>query len=121
MQIKLYLPIFFLLIFSGKILVLDSALQFLAPESPEYSIQKPLCEKRWSKRSPQTSSLQQEKTATNLLIIQNICHQNFWFEKTPETEIIFIPNYREYQYYSPSVLEIYIPNIYPPPKLLQTV
>lgn len=117
MTVKSYIAIFFLVVFFGKFLLMDSKILVAIFEADEIAYVNPFCKKQNVKI--QANSLQEALAEDHKpldLIIDSFCNATFKFEVfTWESEII-TEETRTYTHYTPSLPESSKDRFYPPPR-----
>ena len=115
MQIKTYIAIFFVAIFFGKFIAMDSKLLGVIFDSDEIAFVNPYCEQNILNNHLEGQSMG-EASLVNNNTVNVICASPFQFE-TENYPIAFAEhNYQEHNYQTQSIIITYQDKFYPPPK-----
>lgn len=119
MKIKPYIAVFFVLIFFGKFLMLDSKFLGSILETENIAWVNSYCENNPLGSSEENSKVDLEQ-ASNILILNAdaICNAPFNFidQKWPEPQAE--SNFQDIDYRNTPVISAYPDKFYPPPKVL---
>jgi len=116
MQIKSYIAIFFVAVFLGKFITLDSKLLGVIFNSDEIFFVNPLCNKHKLNTDKEGQSFDQAFLVNNIRI-NVICASHFQFEIDNYPIAIAEPNYQKHNYQTQSIINTYRDKFYPPPKV----
>ncbi|PKP13806.1 MAG: hypothetical protein CVU08_03505 [Bacteroidetes bacterium HGW-Bacteroidetes-3] len=115
MQVKSFIAIIFVMIFSGKLVTIDSKLLGVIFNSEEIILVNPFCEKNISKISQDKLRFNQASSINNISV-HVICASPFQFEVHKSLISQTKPYYHEYNYQTQSIISAYRDKFYPPPK-----
>ena len=116
MQIQSYIAIFFVTVFLGKFITMDSKLLGILVDSEEIILVNPSCKKLQSNISKEEQSFD-EASLFNNIIVNIICASPFQFEVYNEPIAFAEPNYQKHNYQTQSIISAYQDKFYPPPKV----
>jgi len=116
MQLKSYIAIFFVTVFLGKFITIDSKLLGVILDSEEINLVNPFCEKHQLNTHKEAQNLD-EVSLVNNITINVICTSPFQFEIDNYPIAIAEPNYQKYNYQTQSIINTYRDKFYPPPKV----
>lgn len=116
MQIKSYIVIFFVAVFLGKFITIDSKLLGVIFNSEEITLVNPFCEKNKLNKHQEGKSLDAASLVNNSTV-NVICASPFQFEIDSYPIAIAEPNYQKYNYQTQSIISTYRDKFYPPPKV----
>lgn len=115
MQIKSYIAIFFIAVFFGKFIALDSKLLGVIFDADEITFVNPFCEKNKLNKLQEGQSLDEASLVSNISV-NVICASPFQFEFDNYPIAFAKPNYQEHNYQTQSIINTYRDKFYPPPK-----
>jgi hypothetical protein len=115
MQIKSYIAIFFVTVFLGKFITIDSKLLGVIFDSDEITLVNPFCEKHKLSKHQEGQSLD-EASLVNNIRVNVICISPFQFKIDNYRIAITAPNYQKHNYQTQSIISAYRDKFYPPPK-----
>jgi len=115
MQIKSYIAIFFVAVFLGKFITIDSKLLGVIFDSDEITFVNPLCKKHQLNTFKEGQNFD-EASLVNNITVNVICASPFQFEMDNYPIAIAEPNYQEHNYQTQSIINNYRDKFYPPPK-----
>lgn len=115
MQIKSYIAIFFVIVFLGKFITLDSKLLGVIFNSEEITLVNPFCEKH-QLNPPKEGQSFYEASLVNNINVNVICASPFQFKIDNYPIAIAAKNYQEHNYQTQSIINTYRDKFYPPPK-----
>ncbi|MCG9970791.1 hypothetical protein [Christiangramia crocea] len=118
MDLKPYIALYFIFVFFGKFVVMDSKILLAVMDGDEIAYNNPFCEKHKRKVPAVAFMDTMESDSEGFdLTIESLCNNPLTFE-------LFNWNYknikvksREYAYYTPSLQESVPDRFYPPPKM----
>ena len=118
MKLKIYIALFFILLFGGKLLIIDSGVIEILTED-RISVANPLCKKKGEiKKDKNTPSLQFQEAEINLqqLSFASLCSPQFKRDLyIPKVE--FSENkIHKHNFYTIKLNTIYLDHLSPPPK-----
>ena len=116
MQIKSYIAIFFVAVFLGKFITVDSKLLGVIFNSGEITFVNPLCKKQELNTHKEGQSFDQASLVNNFRV-NVICASAFQFEIDHYPIAIAEPNYQKHNYQTQSIISTYRDKFYPPPKV----
>jgi len=116
MQLKSYIAIFFVTVFLGKFITIDSKLLGVILDSEEITLVNPFCEKHQLNTHKEGQSLDKASLVNNITI-NVICTSPFQFEIDNYPIAIVEPNYQKHNYQTQSIMSAYRDKFYPPPKV----
>ena len=116
MQIKSYIAIFFVAVFLGKFITMDSKLLGIIVDSEEITIVNPFCKKLQPKTTKEIQSFDEASLFSNS-IVHVICASPFQFEVYNDPIAFVAPNYQIHSYQTQSIISNYRDKFYPPPKV----
>jgi hypothetical protein len=116
MQIKSYIAIFFVAVFLGKFITMDSKLLGVIFDSNEITFVNPLCKKQLLNTNEEGQSLNQASLVNNINV-NVICTSPFQFKIDNYPIAIAEHNYQEHNYQTQSIINTYRDKFYPPPKV----
>lgn len=118
MNLKSYIAIFFMVVFFGKSLMMDT--NFLASilDTKEIVYINPFCENKKAELF-ENGSTRDFSPVSNVLIIpiDSYCNAPFQFHLSGWTLIEVKTNYQRYNYTSPEFFETFSDKFYPPPQV----
>lgn len=119
MKIKPYIAVFFVLIFFGKFLMLDSKFLGSILESENIAWVNTYCENNPLGSSEENIPDDLEQ-ASNVLVLNTdaICNAPFHFSENNWPESQSEPNFQHIDYRNTPVISAYPDKFYPPPKVL---
>ncbi|HET8886082.1 MAG TPA: hypothetical protein VFM70_06995 [Salinimicrobium sp.] len=116
MKAKTYIPIFFVLIFFGKLLSVEAALPQLLFDAETIAFVNPFCKKKSSKKSSETEMFS-EASATLVVHVNSFCNSVFKVDFF-EWKNAPVHHYsEEIAYQFPTEISAFSSKFYPPPKL----
>lgn len=116
MQIKSYIAIFFVAVFLGKFITMDSKLLGFIVDSEEITFVNPAC-KKLQPNTPKEIQSFDEASLFNSSIVHVICASPFQFEIYSEPIAFAEANYQKHRYQTQSIISNYRDKFYPPPKV----
>ena len=116
MQIKSYIAIFFVVVFLGKFITMDSKLLGVIFNSDEITFVNPFCEKNKLNKHQEGQSFDKASLANNNTV-NVICASPFQFEIYNYPIAFAEPNYQEHNYQTQWIISTYRDKFYPPPKV----
>jgi hypothetical protein len=115
MQIKSYIAIFFVAVFFGKFITIDSKLLGVIFDSAEITFVNPLCKKHQLNTHKEGQNFN-EASLVNNITVNIICASPFQIKIDNYPIAIAAPNYQEHNYQTQSIISAYQDKLYPPPK-----
>ncbi|MFO7719992.1 MAG: hypothetical protein R6W85_06095 [Gillisia sp.] len=115
MQIKTYIAIFFVAIFLGKFIAMDSKILGVIFDSDEIAFFNPYCEQNILNNHQEGQSID-EGSLVNNYSFNVICASPFQFEIETYPIAFAENNYQEHNYQTQSIIITYQDKFYPPPK-----
>lgn len=115
MQIKSFIAIFFIAVFFGKFIAVDSNLLEVIIDSEEITFVNPYCEENISGQQQEGQSLD-EASLVNNNTVNVICASLFQFEIENYSMVFAENNYQEHNFQTQSIIITYQDKFYPPPK-----
>jgi len=115
MQLKSYIAIFFVAVFLGKFITMDSKLLGVIFDSNEITFVNPLCKKHRLNTHEEGQSFDEASLVYNINV-NVICASPFQFKIENYPIAIAEPNYQEHNYQTQSIINTYRDKFYPPPK-----
>lgn len=115
MSAKTYIPVFFLLIFFGKFLSVDSALPQLFFDAENVVFINPFCERKKSKTSKNTAF--SEASALSVIPINSFCDSVFTIDLFGWEKAFISTNFKKYNYLLPNETAIHSAKFHPPPQV----
>ena len=118
MNLKSYIAIFFMAVFFGKSVMIDSKFLVSILDSKEIVYINPFCENKKADVLA-TGSTQDFSATSNVLIIpiDSYCNAPFQFQLFNWSHLEVKTNYQRYNYTSPEFFESFSDKFYPPPKV----
>lgn len=116
MQIKTYIAIFFVTIFFGKFIAVDSKLLEVIIDSDKITFVKPYCEENILNEQQEGQSLD-EASLVNNNTVNVICASPFQFEIENYPIAVVEKNFQKHNYQTQSIIITYQDKFYPPPKV----
>ncbi len=117
MLAKQYIAIFLVIIFSGKLITVDSDLFSFILNNNQIILLNPLCERKNNNLQKNGDNFE-TSSPIQLLKLARICSNNYQFTDEIEISEIRDQNLREFVYVRPLVLSVHPRKLYPPPKYL---
>jgi len=115
MQIKSFIAIFFVVVFLGKFITIDSKFLGVIFDSDEITFVNPLCKKLQLNTYKKGQSFDEAPLVYNINV-NVICASPFQFKIDNYPIAIAEPNYQEHNYQTQSIMSAYRNKFYPPPK-----
>lgn len=115
MQIKSYIAIFFVAVFLGKFITMDSKLFGVFVDAEEITIVNPFC-KKLQPNTPGEEQRYDEASLFSNIAINVICASPFQFEIYNDPIAFAAPNYQKHSYQTQSLIGNYRDKFYLPPK-----
>lgn len=116
MQIKSYIAIFFVAVFLGKFITIDSKFLGVFVDSEEITIVNPFCKKLQPNTLKEIQNFE-EASLFNNIAVHVICASPFQFEIYNESIAFAAPNYQKPNYQNQSIISNYLDKFYLPPKV----
>lgn len=115
MQIKSYIAIFFVVVFLGKFITMDSKILGIFVDSEEITLVNPFCKKLQPDTPKEKHSFYEASLFTNITV-DVICASPFQFEIYNHPIAFAETNYQKHNYQTQSIISTYQDKFYPPPK-----
>ncbi|TVZ27112.1 hypothetical protein JM83_2135 [Gillisia sp. Hel_I_86] len=112
---KQYIAIVLLMVFSGKLVTVDSDIIGLMLKTDQVVLLNPFCEKKDNNLKETVHNIE-NSSPIQILKLARICSNNYHFivgKEIPETQDL---DFRKYVYIRPLVISIHPGKLYPPPK-----
>ena len=116
MQIKSYIAIFFVAVFFGKFITIDSKLLGVIFDSEEIAFVNSFCKKNNLNKHQDRQSFD-EASLFNNITVKVICASPFQLKIDNYPIAIASPNYQKHNYQTQSIISTYRDKFYPPPKV----
>jgi hypothetical protein len=116
MQIKSYIAIFFVAVFLGKFITMDSKLLGVIVDSEEITIVNPFC-KKLQPNIPNEEQSFDEASLFNNITVHVICASPFQFETFNDQISFTETNYQKHNDQTQSIISTFRDKFYPPPKV----
>ncbi|HSQ47763.1 MAG TPA: hypothetical protein VLM44_12705 [Lutibacter sp.] len=116
MQIKSYIAIFFIAVFLGKFITIDSKFLGVFVDSEEITLVNPFC-KKLQPNTPKEIQSFDEASLFHNITVHVICASPFQFEIYNDSIAFAAPNYQKHSYQTQSIISNYRDKFYPPPKV----
>jgi hypothetical protein len=114
MQIKSYIAIFFVVVFLGKFITIDSKFLGVIFDSDEITFVNPFCKKQQLNTHKEGQSF--NEATLNNISFNVICASPFQFKIDNYPIGITASNYQKHNYQTQSIMSAYRDKFYPPPK-----
>ena len=115
MLAKQYIAIFLVIVFSGKLITVDSDIFSFILNNNQVILLNPFCEKK-SNNITGLDSHFGTSSSLQILKLARICSNNYQFIEEIEITEIRDQNLKEFVYVRPLVLSVHPRILYPPPK-----
>ena len=115
MQSKTYISLFFVFIFFGKFLSVNSGLQQLLFDTEGITFINLLCEKQNAQSSKK--EMLSESTVNSVIMVSDVCNPVFQFEFPQWSKAVLVSNFQNHKHKTPSLIPVYGDKFYPPPKV----
>ncbi len=116
MQIKSYIAIFFVAVFLGKFITMDSKLLGVIVDSEEITIVNPFCKKLQPNTPKEIQSFNEASLFSNI-IVHVICASPFQFETFNDQIAFTETNYQKHNDQTQPIISTFQDKFYPPPKV----
>lgn len=117
MDLKPYIAVFFAMLFLGKFLMMDSRVLGIVLDFNEIAYVNSFCEKEKEARGESAESPDLAPASTSLAVAaDNFCNTPLYFQGLHWEHRFIKHQYQLYPYTSPSALQIFRENSYPPPR-----
>ncbi|MCM4156470.1 hypothetical protein DHD80_10700 [Gramella sp. AN32] len=112
---KEYIAIFLVMVFSGKLITVDTDILSFILEANQVVLLNPFCEKK-SNNIKETGDHFKTSSPVQILKLARTCSNNYQLISGKEIPIVFPSDYKQFVYKKLRINNNYSRKLYPPPK-----